>query len=164
MSGRGFGALAVVLAAVAPLHGQAPTAASGGPGVEAAGWLAGCWVARSGEVRTDEVWMAPEGGLMVGMGRSVRGGQARGWEHMVLAVREGTLTYSAYPSGQALTHFALATAGPDRLRFENPGHDFPRALEYLRAGADSMNVRVFGDVEDPDPAFTLRLGRERCSP
>lgn len=153
------------LSATAGLAAQARADATDAMGVESAGWLAGCWVARVGGGTTREVWMAPEGDMMVGMSRTVREGRAPGWEHLLLAPRNGVLTYTALPSGQALTHFPLARAGPGMLRFENPDHDFPRALEYRRAGgpgADSVHARVFGAVTDVEPAFVLRYAREAC--
>ncbi len=51
-----------------------PIAALAQDDVSSATWLSGCWVASSGETRSEEVWMQPEGGLMVGMARTVRDG------------------------------------------------------------------------------------------
>lgn len=156
-------AFAAALPLPDPLTAQDPPRPEAPPAtVDDAAWLAGCWVAGSGGTRTEEVWMAPAGGLMVGMSRTLRDGGARGWEHLLLARRDGVLTYTALPSGQALTHFPLALAEPERLRFENPDHDFPRAVEYRRAGADSLLARVFARVEDAEPAFVLRYARDPC--
>lgn len=152
-----------ILAAPGTAAAQTPVG-DGASDVGLAGWLAGCWAAEAGSSRTEEHWMAPDGGLMVGMSRSVRDGRARGWEHLLLGARDGVLTYSALPSGQALTHFPLVRAAPDLLRFENPGHDFPGALEYQRVGADSLRARVFAGAEDAEPAFVLRYARKRCPP
>jgi hypothetical protein len=146
------------------LAAQEPVSVPAGASVDAAAWLAGCWMARNGGRRTEEVWMAPAGGVMVGMGRVVRPGRPASWEHLLLGERDGVLTYTALPSGQSLTHFPLVAAEPGRLRFENPGHDFPRALEYRRPAADSLLVHVFGAPEDPEPAFSVRFARDTCPP
>jgi hypothetical protein len=146
------------------LAAQEPVSVPAGASVDAAAWLAGCWMARDGGRRTEEIWMAPAGGVMVGMGRVVRSGRPASWEHLVLREREGALTYTALPSGQSLTHFPLVAVEPGRLRFENPAHDSPRALEYRRPTADSLRVHVFAAVEDPEPAFTVRFAREPCPP
>lgn len=57
--------------------------------VEVASWLAGRWMATVGEVRSDEVWMEPDGGMMVGMARTVRGDAATGYELVVLHRKDG---------------------------------------------------------------------------
>ena len=40
------------------------------------GWIAGCWQSQSGPLTIDEQWMRPAGGLMLGIGRTVRNGKA----------------------------------------------------------------------------------------
>lgn len=147
---------ALLLLALTPIGARAQDA------VDTAAWLAGCWVATSGQSRTDEIWMAPEGGMMVGMSRSVRGGVARGYELVVLHQKDGDLTFSAYPSGQSPADFRATEVSATLLRFENPQHDFPQAIEYLHASPDSLIAHVYGDVESPEPAFSLRYARNSC--
>ena len=38
--------------------------------------------------------------------------------------------------------FRLTACEADRLVFENPGHDFPRRLEYRRVDGDRLEVHV----------------------
>ncbi|HIF22947.1 MAG TPA: hypothetical protein EYQ27_13835, partial [Gemmatimonadetes bacterium] len=57
-----------------------PIAALAQDDVGSAAWLSGCRVASASDVRSEEVWMEPEGGLMVGMARTLRGGVATGYE------------------------------------------------------------------------------------
>jgi len=172
-SGVGARALVSALAVVVVLspseaHAQTPpgadtrSSAGAAAGVEVAAFLVGCWVTRGEGRRTDEVWIAPEGGLMVGVARSVRDGRATGWEHLLLGVRDGALTYTAFPSGQAPNEFRLTGRDGGFLRFEDPGHDFPQALEYHQVGPDSLQAKVFSDVGDAEPAFVLRYAREAC--
>ena len=106
--------------------------------------------------------MAPEGGMMVGMSRSVRDGVARGYELVVLHLQDGGLTFSAYPSGQDPADFQATEVSAEALRFENPTHDLPQAIEYLRASPDSLIARVYGDVGSSEPAFSLRYARSAC--
>jgi uncharacterized protein DUF6265 len=42
--------------------------------VDRVAWLQGCWRSTRGEATVEEQWMAPRGGTMLGMGRTVRGG------------------------------------------------------------------------------------------
>ncbi len=156
---RRSGSMAVVLVAVGVV---APPSAVP-QDVEDAAWLAGCWAAENGESRSDEVWMAPAGGLMVGMSRSVRGGRATGYESVVLGVRDGRLTYSAHPSGQQPADFPVARLTDRELRVENPDHDFPRRIDYLRHGGDSIVASVFREVADETPAFSIHYARTPCA-
>jgi photosystem II stability/assembly factor-like uncharacterized protein len=156
MIGR-FGAMVAVL-----VVGWLVPSAGATQDVTLAAWLAGCWTDERVGSRTVEMWMAPEGGLLVGASRSVRGGEARGYEFLLLGVREGRLTYSAHPSGQQPTDFPVVRLTDRELRVENPDHDFPRRIDYERVGADSLVASVYRDVGDETPAFALRYARTPC--
>ncbi len=156
------GLLAALLVLLAGPIAALPRAALAQDDVDSAAWLSGCWIASAGDSRSEEVWMEPEGGLMVGMGRNLRDGVATGYEYLRLQLVDGRLTYSAYPSGQAPTDFPATEVSTRRLRFENPEHDFPQAIEYERTSADSLTAKVYGDVGSAEPAFVLRFGRGAC--
>jgi hypothetical protein len=134
-----------------PLHAQED-------GVAQAAWLAGCWQQRDGSRITDEQWMAPAGGVMVGMSRTVQDGRMRGYELVRIVESNRGLVYHADPSGQAEAEFPATLVTSDTLRFENPQHDFPKTIEYIRLGVDSLiaNVSADGDV------FQSRMGRTPC--
>ncbi len=96
---------------------------------------------------------------MVAMSRSVRDGSARGYELVVLHTKDGTLTYSAHPSGQNPADFGATGASPDVVRFENPEHDFPQAIEYVRVPPDSLVANVYAEATASEPAFAVRYAR-----
>ena len=139
-----------------------PMAALAQDDVGSAAWLRGCWVASAGDVHSEEVWMEPDGGLMVGMARTVRGGMATGHEFLLLQRKDGRLTYSAYPSGQDPTDFQATEVSTQRVRFENPQHDFPQAIQYERTSPDSLTAKVYGEIGSREPAFVLRYARRAC--
>ncbi len=128
-----------------------------------AGWLSGCWVTSSEKRVTEETWMAPAGGMMLGMSRSVTDGVATGYEFLVLRVIEGRLVYSAHPSGQQPTDFRATSISSAMLRFENPSHDFPKRIDYVRVSRDSLVARVFAETQSPVPAFEVRYQGVKCS-
>jgi hypothetical protein len=130
--------------------------------IEKAVWLTGCWLASSGSTETEEVWLAPKGGIMLGVSRTVRDGAATGYELLRLHEAEGRLVLSAYPSGQRPADFTLSGGSPGRLRFENPSHDFPRVIEYERVTADTLLARVYSEIEASTPAFVQRYARASC--
>ncbi len=158
-----LGALRPAVLLVAPLVLLCPpTAALAQDDVDSVAWLSGCWVADAGDERWDEVWMEPEGGLMVGMARTVRGGVATGYESLLLQLKDGRLTYSAYPSGQTPTDFRATDVSTERVRFEAPEHDYPRAIEYERTSPDSLTAKVYGEIGSSEPAFVLSYARRAC--
>lgn len=133
-----------------------------GQEIQSAAWLRGCWLATSGSTEVEEVWLAPKGGIMLGVSRTVRAGTATGHELLRLHPQGGKLVLSAHPSGQSPADFGLSHASPGRLRFENPSHDFPRAIEYERVAADSLLARVFSEVGSNEPSFVLGYARVAC--
>lgn len=152
--------LAALLLAVTADHvvaQEAPTAEA--TDLQTLSWLSGCWEAQRPAGSVVEVWMAPDGGLMVGMSRSVRGERATGFEFLVLRQVDDGVVLSAHPWGQAPTDFPATDVTPELLRVENPQHDSPQRIEYVRMGADSVTARVFGSVDDDEPAFQLGYGR-----
>lgn len=133
-----------------------------------ASWIAGCWRVASpdGSAIAEEQWMSPAGGLMVGMSRTIRNGIATEYELLTLRVEAGRLIYSAMPSGQEPAQFAamiaVNKADLKRLVVTNPGHDFPRRIEYTQEDGDSLSAAVFADVDDEDPAFVVPYQRAKC--
>lgn len=159
--------LALFPATLAGQEAVDTTSAADGAGSMSLGdasWLAGCWEASSpdGGRSVEEQWMAPRGGLMLGLSRSVRDGEARGHEFLAIRETEGRLVYHAAPSGQSPTDFTARAVEEGRLEFVNAAHDFPRKIAYRRVGADSVRAEVFGEVDDDVPSFALAFGRVSC--
>lgn len=167
---RGLCVAGLMLAlASSPLPGQqapdAPRDDARAMALAPAAWLAGCWEATSATGRsvTEEQWMAPSGGLMVGMSRSVRDGTARGYELLTIRVGEdGGLVYRAAPSGQVVTDFPARAVAPGRLEFVNVEHDFPKKIVYTRLEENLTEASVFGEADVFEPAFTLRYRGVSC--
>lgn len=80
--------------------------------------------------------MAPGGGSMIGMSRTVRGSETTAYEFVVITVQDGRLAYRAHPSGQAPATFLSTEATDARVVFENPLHDFPQRVGYRREGTE----------------------------
>lgn len=130
--------------------------------IQTVSWLSGCWMASSGERTTEEVWLKPAGGLMIGVGRTVQDARATGFEFLLIGSIDGKLTYTAQPSGQPPTGFTATRVEADRVRFENPDHDFPKGIEYERISADAVVARGFADLSGEDSAFEVRFSRVPC--
>ncbi|WP_429912644.1 DUF6265 family protein [Glycocaulis sp.] len=103
-------------------------------------WLAGHWRSENNGRVSEEVWMAPEGGLMTGMGRTIRDGRAVSFEFLHITTGEETV-YVAQPGGRPPVRFDLVSQDGDSAVFENPDHDFPQRIEYTREG-DRLSATI----------------------
>jgi hypothetical protein len=101
-------------------------------------WLTGCWQITRGDQVIDEQWMAPRGGVMLGMSRTVGGGRTTAIEFVTLRSVEGRVVYEANPSGQKPTTFPATAVSATRVVFENPAHDYPRRIVYERQGDNAL--------------------------
>lgn len=142
-----LGALACGIAAAEPT------------GVAQMAWLSGCWQGQFGEAGTQEQWMAPAGGSLLGMSRTVRKGRTVEFEFMQVRERpDGGLDFIAQPSGRPPTVFRLQTLGAAEAVFENLEHDFPQRVRYARVSesqlAASIEGRRNGQTRRIDFAFT----------
>jgi hypothetical protein len=154
--------LGTLWASAAPAAGQTTTS----PDDPLAGldWLAGCWRLEAGDRVTDEQWMVPQAGLMMGMSRTVIGGRVRETERLVIRVVDGRVEYVADPSGQRETVFtALSTAGPEWV-FSNEAHDFPQRIVYQPAGPGGFLARIEGEVDGQPRSADFPMERVACRP
>ena len=58
-------------------------------------WMAGCWELKGHTRVIHEQWMAPLGGMMLGMSRTVVRDTAREFEHLRVEMRGGRASYVA---------------------------------------------------------------------
>ncbi len=126
------------------------------------GWMAGCWEQRAGASVTHESWMAPQGGAMIGMSRTVAGGAMRAWEALRIVTDSGRVVYIAQPNGKAPTAFP-ATITTDTLAvFENLAHDFPQRIAYRRLGVDSIVARISAERAGTTRGMDIPMKRVSC--
>lgn len=113
--------------------------------IDGLSWLAGCWSRARANGMTEEHWMSPRGGTMLGMSRTVRDGRTVEFEFMQIRTGDGTLVYEARPSGQPMAIFTLKSAAEGTVTFENPSHDFPQRIVYRQTG-DGIAARIEGTM------------------
>jgi hypothetical protein len=113
----------------------------------AVAWLAGCWAAEGREAGSVEHWLAPAGGTMLGMSRTVRSGRTVQFEFMQFRIGgNGKLEFVALPSGQKETSFVLVSRSEGLASFEAPAHDFPQKVTYQALPGGRMIGRIEGTV------------------
>ena len=88
--------------------------------------------------------MAPRGGSMIGVGRTVRDNTLRDYELVLLTEKDGRLAYEAHPAGQAANTFMSSLVADTAVIFEDPKHDFPQRVGYVRRGPDSLVAWIDG--------------------
>jgi hypothetical protein len=132
-------------------------------GLSQLGWIAGCWELKAGARTILEQWMAPAGGLMLGMSRTVVRDTAREFEQVRIELRSGRPSYVAKPSGQAEAAFDAETVTDTMVVFANPTHDFPQRISYRRVGADSLVARIEGKQGDKVRGIDFPMRRVGCS-
>jgi hypothetical protein len=145
------GALAAGLASA-----QAPAS------IDRLGWLAGCWAGERGERRFEEHWMAPRGGAMLGMGRTVRGEALAEYEHLLIREEAGVLVFTAKPSRQPQASFPAVSGGEGEIAFENPAHDFPQRVSYRRQADGGLLARIEGQQGGKARAVEFPMRRVAC--
>ena len=106
--------------------------------------------------------MAPRGGQMIGMGRTVRGDSVIEFEHLRIFARDGRAVYHAEPSGQTPADFTAATVGDTLVTFENTQHDFPQRVIYRKRGADSLLAWIEGTIGGRSRRVDFPYARVRC--
>jgi hypothetical protein len=132
--------LTLLLLTAAP---DCPAVAPGSPGLAELGWLAGAWSGTDRGTLSEEVWLAPSGGLTLGMHRDTAGGKTTGFEFLRIEQEADRLVYRAMPQARPATDFPRMAQGPSCIVFENPAHAFPRRILYWREGA-KLHARIEG--------------------
>ena len=127
-------------------------------------FMAGCWRLIGNNRTTDEHWLAPAGGTLMGVSRTVVNGKTV--EYEVLQIRDlpQGVTYIAKPSGQPEAQFTIASKTADEIVFENPKHDFPQRIRYKRVGADRLEARIEGTMNGTARGIDFPYSRVSCTP
>ncbi|GAB3245686.1 DUF6265 family protein [Chitinimonas naiadis] len=125
-------------------------------------WLAGCWQASGAEPGSEEHWLAPAGGAMLGVSRSVRKGKMAEYEFLRIHEQDGQLYFTAKPSGQPEASFRLVSSEPGQMQFENPQHDFPQRISYRQQADGSLLARIEGTRNGKTRAIDFPMGRIPC--
>lgn len=124
-------------------------------------WLSGCWAAPGAEAGSGEQWMAPAGGTLLGMSRTVKGGKSTAWEFLQIREVDGQLAYVAKPHNQPEAAFKLVNLEGSSATFENPRHDFPQRIIYQRDG-DKLQARIEGTINGKAKGKDFPLLRVAC--
>jgi hypothetical protein len=132
------------------------------PTIDRVAWLHGCWQTTGTPNVVEEQWMAPRGGTMIGMGRTVRDGKTTEYELVVLKEQDGRLAYEAHPSGQAPAVFLSREITDSSVVFENAQHDFPQRVGYRRSES-GLAAWIEGTVKGQMRHIDFNYARVACA-
>jgi hypothetical protein len=120
-------------------------------------WLTGVWIGASG---SDERWTPAAGGSMLAIGRTMRNGMMGEFEFLCITERNGGLVYQAMPGGRSpATDFALTHIDSNSVLFENPAHDFPKAIRYTLTPDGTLEAVVSSGPKERGITFTFKKER-----
>jgi hypothetical protein len=142
----GLHALVTLAALLVGAAAQAGACAS----LEPARWLLGSWVADGGKRIVTETWTEASPTTFEGSGVTrdrTDGSVVDGEALRLVAMGDGVFYVAKVAHNEYPVAFRLTTCEADRLVFENPGHDFPRRLEYRRVDGDRLEVHVSDGAE-----------------
>ena len=139
------------------------SSANAGNTIQDVQWLSGCWQAQGAEAGSEEHWLAPAGGSMLGMGRTVRKSKTVAWEFMRIQENGDNLVFTALPSGKTEASFSLISLEKQRVVFENPRPEFPQRVIYQLNADGSLHGRIEGKVKDQDKAIDFPMNKIACT-
>jgi hypothetical protein len=135
--------LGTALAVVGLAAGTA--AAADAPRIADFAFMAGCWQGGDAQSGSEEVWMRPGGGTMMGTSRVLAGGKTVFSEFVEVTEKPAGLTMTvALGIGKPGVSFTRIAAGPDEVVFENPTHDFPQRIRYKKLSDGTVTARIEG--------------------
>lgn len=115
-------------------------------------WMEGHWRSEADGRVSEEIWTNGDGGLYLGVNRTISDGQARAFEFMRIVENDDGAAYCAQPGGGEAVCFELVQSGEHAVTFENPEHDFPQRIRYVRDG-DTLTATI-SDLSG-DQAFSF---------
>jgi hypothetical protein len=111
----------------------AAAAAAQAPALPA--FMTGCWDMVDGEHWTQECWMEPKAGMMLGASRAGKGDDLDSWEQLrIEQFPDGKVTFYASPEGRDWLPFQARTVSATAVEFVNAEHDFPQRIRYELKG------------------------------
>ncbi|MFO0982545.1 MAG: DUF6265 family protein [Planctomycetota bacterium] len=108
-------------------------------------WMVGGFEMVQGKVRVEEYWIPAAGKTMMGVSRTIQGDRTTFFEFLRLEERSDGIYYIAHPKAAAGTEFKLTQGTMSSAVFENPKHDHPKIIRYMRASDSSLVAEIEGD-------------------
>jgi Domain of unknown function (DUF6265) len=133
------------------------------PTADNLGWLAGCWVNADTGPEVTEHWLKPAGGMMMGMGRTVKDGRVTTYEFTrMYQEANGEIFFAAKLPKQEEVAFKLIKWADNTFVFENAAHDFPQRVIYRQDKNGQLAGRIEGKNNGKVMGFDFPMKRAAC--
>lgn len=121
-------------------------------------FMTGCWDLVNGESWTQECWMEPKGGMMLGASREGKGAKLRSWEQLrIVQAEDSTITLFASPQGAPALPFHARNVSSTAIEFINTKNDYPQRIRYELKG-DKLEAEI--SLIDGSKPFRWSYNRE----
>ena len=121
-------------------------------------FLAGDWESRSAKESFRAHYSTPEGGLVLGVSKSIEGGKAVFFELEVFRAEGAELVLQPYPGAKPAAAFRSTQLSATQVTFANPSNGFPSVIVYACPSKDRLEITLRG--KGPEQRFVL----ERVKP
>ena len=115
------------------------------PPAQSLAFLAGDWESRSPKESFRAHYGDPEGGLVLGVSKSIQGGRAVFFELEVFRAEGQVLVLQPYPGGKAAASFRATKLAKNSVTFANPKNEFPKEITYACPSKDRLEITLTGD-------------------
>ena len=109
-------------------------------------WLVGTWerINTKPGTTSSETWQQDENKL-TGIGLTLQNSDTTFVENLRIIIKDDKIYYVAEVShNDEPTYFEITSQSPSGFTCENPKHDFPKLIEYVRNG-NAITVTISGD-------------------
>ena len=120
------------------------------PTVDDLAWIAGSWITEGSKSVTEEIWLEPKSGLMLGCSRTAIPNRQPFFEFIRIQAVGDSIHYVAQPKGGPPTSFPVKSITKDQVVFENLEHDFPQRITYRKIGDNKLHAVVDGNMNGQD--------------
>lgn len=118
--------------------------------IEQANWFLGSWQNMSKDGLFSEIWKYSNDSLYEGESYILKNNDTVFYESIDLEKHKNEWYYTVSVKGQNKEEpvsFKLTSVSPNQIVFENPEHDFPTKITYLKISEDSIVASVSGLIK-----------------
>lgn len=95
-------------------------------------WIVGTWERTDGDQTTLEHWLPHAGTTFMGVSHTYSEKRTHFFEFMRIATHGGRIAYIVQPGGDPPVLFRAVKVTAEEAVFENPEHDHPQRIRYVR--------------------------------
>jgi hypothetical protein len=115
--------------------------------IKSLSWISGHWVDDPEFIQTEEFWLEPRAGLMLGLHRDILDGNKFFFEYLRIEQVDEKIIYYASPRGNKAVGFTLTDQEEFLAIFENQENEFPKRIIYKLID-DKLHVKIDGGTEN----------------